>query len=145
VSENELDAATAPPAPAAPAIPSRPAWRRVLWGPRELRAGWRFAIFLTILTLLSLGGRVVASLLHYEPVWTADAFLWAECIQFALTLGAVALMGRLERRSLARYGRPSRVPSAGISGPALCGAASPYALWSASSRSSAAARFPDSR
>jgi CAAX protease family protein len=83
-------------------------WRRIFRNPRELRAGWRFAIFLTLLTVLSLGGHVIASVLHYQPEegWTAGAFLFAEFTQFALTCVAVALMGRLERRSLARYGLP---------------------------------------
>ena len=90
------------------AVPSP--WQRVFRGPRELRAGWRFAIFLLVLTVLSLAGHAIASALHYQPEegWRADAFLFAELIQFALTFAAVALMGRIERRALARYGLPGR-------------------------------------
>jgi len=85
--------------------------RRIFVGPAGLRAGWGFALFVGLLTVGQLAIRLVWNrLLHpppdvpWDPIWTA----LGEAASLGATLVAIAILGRLERRSLPEYGLPLR-------------------------------------
>jgi len=81
--------------------------RRVFYGPRELRAGWRLSIFLAIVIALI----NTSNLILRRPLSGADSgtsFLVRELMDFLIFLLASWIMGRLERRTIADYGLPWR-------------------------------------
>jgi uncharacterized protein len=88
-----------------PASPS--ALRRVLYGPSELRAGWRLSIFLAmVIGLINASNLVVRRVLHGAD--EVSLFLVREVIDFLIFLFASWIMGRIESRTIADYGLPWR-------------------------------------
>ena len=81
--------------------------RRALWNVRELRAGWRFAIFVALFELGILGGNalVSAALGSLDGVSNAIA---RKIVNLAAILTASIVMAALEGRSLTVYGLPWR-------------------------------------
>lgn len=86
--------------------PSSPSLvHRVLYGPTELRAGWRLLIFVGIVAALIYatnfaGGRLFAG------VDRTATFLVFQVINFLIFLFASWVMGRIEGRNVALYGLP---------------------------------------
>jgi len=82
----------------------------IFWNERELRAGWRLAIFAVMVFLLASGGTALAIALHLPVVSraaiTPGAIFAQESIMFLATLVATAIMGLLERRPFGSYGLP---------------------------------------
>ena len=80
---------------------------RVLYGPSELRAGWRLLIFLAIvIALITANNAMVRLLLHGRD--NATLFLVRETMDFLIFLFASWIMGRIEGRTIADYGLPWR-------------------------------------
>ncbi|HYX68428.1 MAG TPA: type II CAAX endopeptidase family protein [Terriglobales bacterium] len=80
---------------------------RALYGPSELRAGWRLLLFLAmVIALISASGIVVERLFH--GAGDAAVFLVRELMDFLIFLLASWIMGRIEGRSIAQYGLPWR-------------------------------------
>ncbi len=105
---------THPEAPVSPepepaARPAGPI-RRVFFGPRRLRAGWRFAIFLVLVNVLQLASRAVLQAAHVQlpEGFTTRGLLLVEAVSFVLALAATLAMAGIERRTLAAYGLPLR-------------------------------------
>jgi membrane protease YdiL (CAAX protease family) len=87
--------------------PDSGAIRRLFYGPRELRAGWRLAIFLAIvIALTSAGNLLIRRVLHGAD--DTVMFLVREVEDVIIIVFASWLMGRIEGRSLAGYGLPWR-------------------------------------
>ena len=81
--------------------------RRVFFGPRELRAGWRLLIFLAIVvTLINASNFIVRRLLGGTDQDTL--FLVREIMDFLIVVLTSWIMGRFECRTLADYGLPWR-------------------------------------
>ena len=81
--------------------------RRVFYGPRELRAGWRLSIFLAIvIALINTSNLILRRPL--SGVDDATSFLVRELMDFLIFLLVSWIMGRLERRTIADYGLPWR-------------------------------------
>ena len=79
----------------------------VLYGPRELRAGWRFLIFLALAAgLISAMNALVA--LAFGKIEGATSVLVRKIVNFTCFVFASLIMGRLEGRTLADYGLPPR-------------------------------------
>src|SRR6516165_3038264 len=78
----------------------------VLYGPKELRAGWRFLIFLAIaVALIAMGNALITTLGAGDAPAT---LLVRKIVSFAGLVIASLIMGALERRTLADYGLPPR-------------------------------------
>ena len=90
--------------------PSSSPVRRVFFGPCRLRAGWRLAIFLALTALLEGAVRriVVASHVKLPDGFAPGTLALAEGVSFLITLAAVLVMLRIERRTLADCGLPLR-------------------------------------
>lgn len=84
--------------------------RGVFRGPRRLRAGWRFAMFLVLFLALGAALRLafVAAHLPRPDGFAPSTLLLSETLALAIVLVATLVMGRVERRSLADYGLPLR-------------------------------------
>jgi len=81
--------------------------RRVFYGPSELRAGWRLAIFIAIVyALIRAGSLAFGRLLHGADRDTL--FVVFEIYDFVVFLFASWIMGRIEKRTIADYGLPGR-------------------------------------
>jgi membrane protease YdiL (CAAX protease family) len=84
--------------------------KRVFWNERELRAGWRFAIFVVLVALLNFATMLLAAKLHLPrvtlPSLTPGAMLVQECGLFLCAAIATAIMGLLEGRPFGVYGLP---------------------------------------
>lgn len=81
--------------------------RRVLYGPSELRAGWRLFIFLAmVIGLINASNLVVRRVLHGAD--EVSLFLVREVMDFLIFLFASWIMGRIESRTIADYGLPWR-------------------------------------
>jgi membrane protease YdiL (CAAX protease family) len=80
----------------------------IFWNERELRAGWRLAIFAALVFLLASGGTALSRFLHLVSPGstTAGSTLFQECRLFLATLAATAIMAWLERRPIGTYGLP---------------------------------------
>src|SRR5579864_9708570 len=86
---------------------SPPALRRMFYGPSELRAGWRLCVFLAIvIALINASNFMVRRLLPGADSTTV--FLVHEVMDFLIFIAASWIMGRIEGRSIADYGLPSR-------------------------------------
>jgi len=81
--------------------------QRVLFNERELRSGWRFAIFVSALVgLTAAGNLVIARLLPQAN--EIVLFFVREVMDLCLILFCSWMMGRFEGRNLADYGLPYR-------------------------------------
>jgi len=82
----------------------------IFWNERELRAGWRLAIFGLLAYQLIRRGDFLAIALHLPLAGrtniTPPAMFVQECVTFLGTLAATAIMGLLERRPFGSYGLP---------------------------------------
>jgi len=98
------------PLPLNPAPPS--VLRRIFLNDVELRAGWRFFIFLVILLVVSFGANVALRHVLKAPPKNQPLdlrpgpVLAGDSLSFALLLGVTAIMARLEKRKLRHYGLP---------------------------------------
>jgi len=85
--------------------PSGNLWRRVFFGHKELRAGWRLLIFLAIVVpVMQLSNLMFRRLLHGADA--AAVFLLGDLTSFVIFLFASWIMARIERRTIAHYGLP---------------------------------------
>ena len=86
------------------------AMKAIFWNERELRAGWRLAMFALFVVALASGGVALAQLLHLPQVTraglTPGAMLIQEVIGFLATAAAAAIMAFLEVRPLGAFGLP---------------------------------------
>jgi hypothetical protein len=81
-------------------------WRRVFVGPSGVRAGWRLLGFLAILeSLVECRGYVVRRAGGLDDV---SVYVLNQTTRFLFCLAACAVLGRLERRTIADYGLPWR-------------------------------------
>jgi membrane protease YdiL (CAAX protease family) len=98
-----------PSGPQAEAVPRPSALRNVFFNRRELRAGWRFAIYVVLLIMFGLGlTAATAWILHPSPGVFRP--LSTQAFEFAMFVAAIIpamILGRFERRSLAHYGLPA--------------------------------------
>jgi len=85
----------------------------IFFNDAELRAGWRFLIFLVVFIAVGFAANFVAS--HVRKVPPARnqpvelrsvAVIASDALQFALLLGVTAIMARIEKRKLRYYGLP---------------------------------------
>src|SRR5258708_28804990 len=97
--------------PVHPASPSPV--RRIFFNDVELRAGWRFLIFVVLLIAIGFAvGFVVRHVRKSPPTRNPvvelrpGAEIVGEALQFALILGVAAIMARFEKRKLGYYGLP---------------------------------------
>jgi len=81
-------------------------WRRFLFGPGGLRAGWRLLIFVAIVSLLMQARGVAVRLAG--GLDGAALYVFNQATRFLFCLLAAALMGRMEGRTIADYGLPWR-------------------------------------
>jgi len=85
--------------------PSGNLWRRVFFGHKELRAGWRLLIFLAIVVpVMQLSNLMFRRLLRGGD--DAAVFLLGDLTSFVIFLFASWIMARIERRTIAHYGLP---------------------------------------
>src|SRR5262245_354026 len=89
-----------------PAGAAESPWRRVLFGPSGLRAGWRLLLFFAIFYLLTATRNAVTS--RIGGLDSVALYVFNQATRFLFCLIASALMGRLEGRSIADYGLPWR-------------------------------------
>jgi membrane protease YdiL (CAAX protease family) len=85
--------------------------RFIFFNPRELRAGWRFLIYVVVGVLLLLGLQFLAVWLRLPlPPRHMDAtgLLTQEVLSVAAAFGAAALLGFFEHRTIGDYGLPAR-------------------------------------
>jgi uncharacterized protein len=84
--------------------------RSIFWNECELRAGWRFLIYLLFVVLFMLAGTFLAMALHFPQTdrtgITATSMLVHECFGVIATFAAAAIMGMLEARPFGGYGLP---------------------------------------
>jgi uncharacterized protein len=84
--------------------------RSIFWNECELRAGWRFLIYLLFVVLFTLAGTFLAMALHFPQIdrtgFTATSMLVHECFGVIATFAAAAIMGMLEARPFGGYGLP---------------------------------------
>ncbi len=81
--------------------------RGIFFGPRELRAGWRLAIFIGLFEVLILVGNALMDAVSgtHDPV---SVFFRIRLVNIFSLLIAAVIMGRLEKRTMADYGLPWR-------------------------------------
>jgi membrane protease YdiL (CAAX protease family) len=87
------------------------AMKAIFVGPRGVRSGWRFAIFVFLLFSFSkLFFWLLTILFHYQghPGWIPTDFLLDGTLSFAAALLSAWILSKLERRSLQEYGLPWR-------------------------------------
>jgi uncharacterized protein len=91
----------------APRSPSpRPLPERIFVGPSGIRAGWRLLIFIALMLLVGAALVTVASPAFKR--FNRYGILAGELPGFLAALVASLVMGRIEKRSLADYGLPTR-------------------------------------
>jgi membrane protease YdiL (CAAX protease family) len=86
--------------------------KTIFVGPRGIRAGWRFAGFVSLLFAFAKGFYWLATaLFHYEehPGWAPADFFLDGLLSLAAALSAAWIMSRIERQPFARYGLSLRV------------------------------------
>lgn len=97
--------------PLAPPQGTRTTVINIFWNERELRAGWRLAIFGLFIFGLAMGGTGLILLLHL-PVPTGGgritpgAIFTQECILLTATVAGTLIMSLLEQRPFGSYGLP---------------------------------------
>ena len=86
--------------------------RKCFVGPTGIRAGWRLAIYLLILTALFTGLNLLARAFHHTgpnpSSFEPSSLLSNEVVSFSVVLFASWVMSRIERRRIADYGLPLR-------------------------------------
>ena len=83
--------------------------KRIFLGPKGIRAGWRFAIFVFLLFGFSkLFFWLLTRLFHYQEHsgWLPTDFLLDGALSFAAALLAALIMSKIERRAFLEYGLP---------------------------------------
>lgn len=81
--------------------------KNIFFGPRELRAGWRLAIFIAIMVSVTAAvNLLIRRLLPHAP--DEVLFLVREVEDIIIVTCVTWLMGRMEHRTLADYGLPWR-------------------------------------
>lgn len=85
-----------------------PSLRRILYGPSELRAGWRLLLFVAIIVVLTVSANLAIRRLSPPGVDRDAQFLIREGEDFLIFLLASWIMGRIESRTIADYGLPWR-------------------------------------
>ena len=99
------------PAPVRPSTPASPI-HGFFFNGVELRAGWRFLIFLILLITVSFGINVALKHLRKTPpktqavVLVAGSEIRGEGLNFVLFVGICAVMAKFEKRKLRYYGLP---------------------------------------
>jgi hypothetical protein len=84
-------------------------WKAIFRGPDGLRAGWSFLLFALFYTFVAAGATWVLREIHPLPEgWTPWALTAAEAVSLVGGIVGLALLARLERRSVAAYGAPLR-------------------------------------
>jgi len=80
----------------------------IFWNERELRAGWRLAIFVFLVVSLGYGSAALTKLLHLVSLGsiTPGSLLFQECRRLFCAVAATAIMAWLERRRMGTYGLP---------------------------------------
>lgn len=81
----------------------------VFFGVDGLRAGWRFAGFIALWSLIGSGlGYVVTNILHYESPanFSVEGLLIQNCVRIVSVLGASIILSRVERHNTAWFGFP---------------------------------------
>jgi membrane protease YdiL (CAAX protease family) len=81
--------------------------RTLFIGPQGLRAGWGLLIYLVLFNGMgALLFLVLQRVLNIpdNPPWTAGLILGGEAVQLVFALAATAILGKIEKRSLAAYG-----------------------------------------
>jgi len=85
----------------------------IFWNERELRAGWRLAIYFLCFGTLAAGGIYAAVLLHLPQVSrtdpTAGGLFAQEAILMFAAFAAAAILSLLEGRPFGAYGLPGAV------------------------------------
>jgi uncharacterized protein len=78
----------------------------IFWNERELRAGWRLAIFVFLVVSLGYGSAALTKLLHLVSPGsiTPGSLLFQECRRLFCAVAATAIMAWLERRRMGTYG-----------------------------------------
>ena len=86
---------------------------KIFFNGAELRAGWRFFIFLVILIAVDRGANLVAwHVLQATPTRNQLVDIWpgvtiaGDGLQFVLLLSIAAIMAKIEKRKLGHYGLP---------------------------------------
>lgn len=99
--------------PAPPTAPSLP--RRIFFNDFELRAGWRFLLFLVLVIAVSLCSNFLIRHVLKAPPRSSQppslrpgATILSDGVSFLLLLGVTAIMARLEKRRIRYYGLPLR-------------------------------------
>lgn len=86
------------------------AMKAIFWNERELRAGWRLAMFVFFVVALASGGVALTQLLHLPQIMraglTPGPLLIQEVIGFLATAAAAAIMAFLEVRPVGAFGLP---------------------------------------
>jgi membrane protease YdiL (CAAX protease family) len=109
-SDNPAITPTAAPGSVVPSPPQPPSPINKIFFGRELRAGWRLAIFLAIvIVLLILVGLLIGLVRHQKgPVklteLTPQLLISQDAISFGIVLLASFIMSKVERRKLGAYG-----------------------------------------
>jgi membrane protease YdiL (CAAX protease family) len=86
---------------------------KVFFNDRELRAGWRFALYLVLVFAIGFGlNLLLRFLLHSSPSapreFTATRVIFGDTLLFLIVLIPALILGRVERRTLGDYGLPAR-------------------------------------
>ena len=99
------------------APPPRSLLRRIFFNEVELRAGWRFLIFLVLLMVISYAANFIIGHVvkrshdrNQMQQMSAGGTLAGDAGNLALLLGIFAIMARIERRKLRHYGLPLKSP-----------------------------------
>ena len=103
------------PSPAQPASPSLV--HKIFFNDVELRAGWRFLLFLVLLMAVAFAVSFVISHVRKSPPTRSElaelrpgAEIVGDSLEFALVLGVAAIMSKFEKRKLRYYGLPLKSP-----------------------------------
>lgn len=90
--------------------PRFPMLRRIFFGPRRIRAGWRLGIFTLLLLASQMGvqNALEAFRLKLPQGFSAPGIAAGEGISFVVLAALTWMMARFEARPLAAYGLPPR-------------------------------------
>ncbi len=90
--------------------PRSTGWRALFRNAQELRAGWSFLLFAVLYLIVGAGLTFVlrALLPNLPEGWTPGVLIPLEAVSLLGGIVALAVLGRIERRSFAIYGVPLR-------------------------------------